>query len=948
MNGTAIPTPMPSNSGLVPTGLTLGDTFRLLFLSSTRRTASASGIGTYNTHVQTAAAAGHTAIQAYSAGFRAVGCTSSQDANVNTRTLHTTSDPGVPIYWLNGAKAADDYADFYDGDWDEEAALKDESGTAAATTGNYPWTGCDHDGTELSGDALGSGSPVLGAPDSSFGTDGPISSSFADSPSDTHPLYGLSELFAVAAAVVPNSAPTFPSSTANRSVAENTAAGQDVGAVLTATDSDSDPLTYTLEGADADAFALDTTTTAGSARIRTKTGVTYNHEAQSSYTVVVKADDSNSGTATVTVTITVTDVTEPPAQPLAPSVSPTAGSTTSLDVSWTAPANTGPPIDNYDLQYQKTTESNWTNGPQNRTGTSAAIGSLDAGTAYRVQVRATNAEGDSGWSPSGTGTTDAAGNTAATGNPEISGTAQVGMTLEAAPGDIDDPDGLTGASYSYQWRRAGADGMDIPGATSSNYTLTPADYGKEMKVWANFTDDDGNAETRISGATLPVAPVAACPADAATVWCTTLTVGHELDEYDGDIGVASAGYEARPGREAFGSLGGATFRHLGVDYTVTSLHGGGTIDLYFATTPNLPADGDGLTVHVQKYVGELDVPLAEGVFQSHDTLWFFQGALTTSASSGDTLSDTPLIHAPFSRDQVVPHPPDLGTEVAVRLSYASTVLPGQTAVTFGASSYTASEGGAPATVAVELSPAPSAPVTIPLTPSRQGGATPGDYSGVPPNVTFQAGQTRRTFTVTATDDSVDDDGESVRIGFGTLPDGFVAGARPTATVALADDDGPVTEVFFDGAADLTVEEGNVTRVSVYLSEPARTTVTIPLTRTHRGGATAADYSGVPASVTFRFRERRKQFTLRDGGRRRQRRQRVAADRLRAAPGGDPRQHGQPPPADPDGASSRTTTAWTIGTCGSGPKPTRPPRAAPPRGCRSTWTRRWRPHRSTCG
>ena len=263
--------PRPHRAGL-------GDTFRLLFLSSTRRDASANGIGAYNTFVQTAAAAGHTAIQAYSAGFRAVGCTSSQDARVNTRTLHTTSDTGVPIYWLNGAKAADDYADFYDGDWDEEAALKDESGTAATTTGNYPWTGCDHDGTELSGDALGSGSPVLGAPDSSFGTDGPISSSFADSPSETRPLYGLSELFAVAAAVVPNNAPTFPSSTAARSVAENTAAGQNVGAVLTATDSDGDTLTYTLEGTDAASFAL-VTTTDPAAQIRTKTGVTYNHEA---------------------------------------------------------------------------------------------------------------------------------------------------------------------------------------------------------------------------------------------------------------------------------------------------------------------------------------------------------------------------------------------------------------------------------------------------------------------------------------------------------------------------------------------------------------------------------------------------------------------------------------------------------------------------------------------
>ena len=868
VNGTAIPTPMPSNSGLVPTGLALGAKFRLLFLSSTTRDASANGIGAYNTFVQERAAAGHTAIQAYSSGFRVVGCTSNHDAPVNTRTRYTTSDTGVPIYWLNGAKAADDYADFYDGSWDEEAADKNESGTDGPDTsqqGNYPFTGCDHDGTRYvdSGsedDFLGATTVRVGRPNASGSANSPLNSAGTFFSSQTRPFYGLSELFAVAAAVAPNNAPTFPSSTAARSVAENTAAGQNVGAVLTATDSDSDTLTYTLEGTDQASFALDTTTTAGSARIRTKTGVTYNHEAQSTYTVVVKADDTKGGTATVTVTISVTDVTEPPGRPLAPTVTATSGSTTSLDVGWTAPANTGPDIDTYDLRYQKTTESNWTNGPQNQTGTSAAIGSLDAGTAYRVQVLATNAEGDSDWSPSGTGTTTAAGNTAATGNPEISGTAQVGMTLEAAPGDIADADGLTGVSYSYRWRRAE---VDIPGATSSNYTLTSADYGQEIEVRANFTDEGGNAEQRISAATLPVAPAAAaCPSDAATVWCATLTVGHRLDDYDGDMGVAEAGYDARSGNTAYGSVSPATFRHLGVDYTVTSLHGGATQDLYFATTPNLPADGAGLTVHVQKYVGELDVPLAEGVFQSHDGSWFFQGALNTSASSGDTLSDMPLIHAPFARDQVVPHPPDLGTEVAVRLSYASTVLPGQTAVTFGASSYTASEGGAPATVAVELSPAPSAPVTIPLTPSRRGGATAGDYSGVPPSVTFQAGQTRLTFTVTATDDSVDDDGESVRIGFGTLPDGFVAGARPTATVALADNDGPVTEVFFDGAADLTVEEGNVTRVSVYLSEPARATVTIPLTRTHRGGATAADYSGVPASVTFRFRERRKQFTLR--------------------------------------------------------------------------------------
>ena len=99
---------------------------------------------------------------------------------------------------------------------------------------------------------------------------------------------------------------------------------------------------------------------------------------------------------------------------------------------------------------------------------------------------------------------------------------------------------------------------------------------------------------------------------------------------------------------------------------------------------------------------------------------------------------------------------------------------GQTTVTFGASSYTAAEGGATATVAVQLSAAASASVTIPLTKAHRGGATAADYSGVPSNVTFTAGQTRQTFTVTATDDSDSDGGESVQLGFGTLP---LAGTR---------------------------------------------------------------------------------------------------------------------------------------------------------------------------
>ena len=117
---------------------------------------------------------------------------------------------------------------------------------------------------------------------------------------------------------------------------------------------------------------------------------------------------------------------------------------------------------------------------------------------------------------------------------------------------------------------------------------------------------------------------------------------------------------------------------------------------------------------------------------------------------------------------------------------------GQATVTFGASSYTAVEGRAGATVEVQLSAALSAPVTIPLEVTLQGGATAADYAGIPETVTFGADQTAVTFTVTATADTDAETGESVSIEFGTLPEGVFARSSATATVTLADRRGPDT------------------------------------------------------------------------------------------------------------------------------------------------------------
>ena len=77
----------------------------------------------------------------------------------------------------------------------------------------------------------------------------------------------------------------------------------------------------------------------------------------------------------------------------------------------------------------------------------------------------------------------------------------------------------------------------------------------------------------------------------------------------------------------------------------------------------------------------------------------------------------------------------------------------QVTVSFGAATYTATEGGDDATVRVELDAAPGRTVTIPLTTAGGGGATTADYSVNPERVTFGANVTAKTVTVTATADS---------------------------------------------------------------------------------------------------------------------------------------------------------------------------------------------------
>ena len=186
---------VPMDWALKPAGVEKGDRFRLLFVTSTRRNGQSTDIADYNTFVQTRAKAGHAAItDAIGDQFKVVGSTASVDARDNTGTIGA----GVPIHWLNGAKVADDYADFYDGSWDSSQFRTESGGT---THWDTVWTGSNSNGTKHSW-SLGSqlvrvghtqGNPLNNGNSNNF---------------NERSLYGLSPVFEAQPTLVSNTGQT--------------------------------------------------------------------------------------------------------------------------------------------------------------------------------------------------------------------------------------------------------------------------------------------------------------------------------------------------------------------------------------------------------------------------------------------------------------------------------------------------------------------------------------------------------------------------------------------------------------------------------------------------------------------------------------------------------------------------------------------------------------------
>ena len=407
---------VPLDWSLKPAGIGPGERFRLVFLSSTKRDATSTDIADYNTFVQDLALSGHANIHDHASRFKVVGCTEDIDARDNTGT--NTNGPGVPIYWVGGAKVADSYTDFYDDTWDDEANDKNELGNDAhdtSQTGNFPWTGCKHNGTEskipgVSFNALGKTTVRVGQLNSTAADSGPIRGQTAANNSGTRPFYALSPVFQVpsmnASRLSPTGAPHPGKITSNSDTgiehrvkllkngqyridvkgSERSQPGGTIDNPRVKIFAGSSKLSL-LNGSSngVSQTSSETRATGGGAGENSRLDI--KAKETDNYRLLIHRAAGDNGTYTVTVT----NLSWPDGR-RAPDITVDQENRNNVEISWTKSKKTHSslvaPPGNYKIEYRTLSGGSWSNaGTVDKSDRAETISSLAANTAYEVRVR---------------------------------------------------------------------------------------------------------------------------------------------------------------------------------------------------------------------------------------------------------------------------------------------------------------------------------------------------------------------------------------------------------------------------------------------------------------------------------------------------------------------------------------------------------------------------------
>ena len=320
-----------------------------------------------------------------------------------------------------------------------------------------------------------------------------------------------------------NDAPVFTEGAATtRSLAENTGADCDIQHSVSATDGDGHRLTYGLGGHDADSFALDSR----NGQLRTLDGVDYDYEAKDRYAVTIHAEDGRGGSVAIAVVVEVSDKLEPPSAPDKPTIADTGRN--SVTVHWTAPANTGPGLRDYDGAYRIAGQGAFVPA-WDRIGVvaEATIGGLTEGTVYEVYVRARSAEGAGAWSESAEARTET--NQAPTFDEGPSATRQLEENTAAGvnvgpPVTARDDDGDR-LVYSLEQPELAAFRIDSNSGQLSTRAGSTYDYERQQEHSATVRVEDGHEGSATSVVTVSIADIDDATIVANAGWDLTVVAG---------------------------------------------------------------------------------------------------------------------------------------------------------------------------------------------------------------------------------------------------------------------------------------------------------------------------------------------------------------------------------------------------------------------------------------
>ncbi|MCY4633654.1 MAG: SwmB domain-containing protein, partial [Acidobacteria bacterium] len=411
-------------------------------------------------------------------------------------------------------------------------------------------------------------------------------------------------------------------------------------------------------------------------------------------------------------------------------------------------------------------------------------------------------------------------NVPATGAPAIAGTAQVGETLTASTADIEDADGLSGATFAFQWVSIdGGTEADIAGATNTSYTLADSDAGKAVKVRVTFTDDGGTEETLTSAASATVAAQSNVAATGAPAITGDARVGETLTASTADIedadGLSGATFAFQWVRSADGSdtdIAGAT----GASYVLADVDVGATIKVRASFTDDA-GNGEEVTSAATAQVEPRPLTAEfEGMPAEHDGAHLFNFDLVFSENFPGRFPYTTLRDSAFTvtngrvrgaervvkgenrrwRIKVRPSSNDdltitlaagaVSTESGRPLANTvSATVAGPVGVSV-ADARVKEAAGAALAFAVTLSRTATTAFSVDYATSDGTARAGDDYTAASGTLSFQAGDSSKTIEVSVLDDAHDEGEETLTLRLSNASGAWLSDGEATGTIENAD------------------------------------------------------------------------------------------------------------------------------------------------------------------